>query len=90
MHTAYLSAGLYAVIGFSDMLRFMALTVDDMHPCHEFYIRGCCECCFSNSGHLFAAVNGDIIQVYSSVSFENLYNLKGHNGKVHGNAEPLC
>ncbi|PNF35437.1 Cilia- and flagella-associated protein 57 [Cryptotermes secundus] len=74
--------GLYALIGFSDKLRFMVMTLDDMRPCREFSIRGCRECCFSNDGHLFAAVNGNTIQVYSSVSFENMHNLKGHNGMI--------
>ena len=31
---------------------------------------------------MFAAVQNTVIQIYSSVTFENLYNLKGHNGKV--------
>jgi hypothetical protein len=86
-HSVHVCAGLYAVIGFSDKLRFMVLTLDDIHPCCEFSIHSCHECCFSNNGHLFAAVNGNIIQVYSSVSFENLYNLEGHSGKVHGSAD---
>jgi hypothetical protein len=75
------------VIGFSDKLRFMVLTLDDIRPCHEFSIRGCRESRFSNDGHLFAAANGNTIQVYSSVSFENVYNLKGHNGTVRGNTD---
>ena len=40
------------------------------------------QCSFSNGGHLFAAVHGNVIQVYSSTTFENVANLKGHNGKV--------
>jgi hypothetical protein len=75
------------VIGFSDKLRFMAVTLDDIRPCREFSIRGCRESRFSNDGHLFVAVNGNTIQVYSSVSFENIFNLKGHNGTVRGNIE---
>ena len=53
---------------------------------------GCCscvigvctvlQCSFSNGGHLFAAVHGNIIQIYSTTTFENIANLKGHNGKV--------
>ena len=31
---------------------------------------------------MFAAVNGNIIQLYSTTTFENPINLKGHNGKV--------
>lgn len=31
---------------------------------------------------MFAAVNGNVIYIYSVTSFENILNLKGHNGKV--------
>lgn len=31
---------------------------------------------------MFAAVHGNVIQIYSTTSFENVLNLKGHNGKV--------
>lgn len=40
------------------------------------------QCTFSNGGHLFAAVHGNVIQIYSTSTFENVGNLKGHNGKV--------
>ena len=32
----------------------------------EVSIRGCKECAFSNGGHLFAAVNGNVVHVYST------------------------
>ena len=31
---------------------------------------------------MFAAANTNLIQVFSTYSFENIGNLKGHNGKV--------
>lgn len=37
---------------------------------------------FSKMGHLFAAAQGNIIQVYSTISFELMHVLKGHNGMV--------
>lgn len=40
------------------------------------------QCAFSHGGHMFAAVNGNVIHVYSVTSFDNILNLKGHNGKV--------
>jgi len=40
------------------------------------------QCSFSNGGSMFAAVHGHIIQIYSTTTFENISNLKGHNGKV--------
>ncbi|XP_039259037.2 cilia- and flagella-associated protein 57-like isoform X2 [Styela clava] len=75
-------SGLYILVGFSDKLRLMNILIDDIRIFKEFTIRGCRECAFSNGGHLFAAVHGNVIQVYSSTTFENVSNLKGHNGKV--------
>ena len=40
------------------------------------------QCSFGNGGHMFAAAPGNIIQIYSTSTFENIANLKGHNGKV--------
>ncbi|XP_045769045.1 cilia- and flagella-associated protein 57 isoform X2 [Maniola jurtina] len=74
--------GLFAIVGFSDKLRFMVVLIDDFEVMREFPIRNCKRARFSTNGHLFAAVNGQIIQVFSSVSFQNVYNLKGHNGKI--------
>ncbi|KAH8870172.1 Cilia- and flagella-associated protein [Schistosoma japonicum] len=74
--------GLFILVGFSDKLRFMNILIDDLRVFHEFTIRGCRECAFSNGGHLIAAVNGNVIQIYSTTTFDNLLNLKGHNGKI--------
>ncbi|KAH6579119.1 hypothetical protein BASA60_003378 [Batrachochytrium salamandrivorans] len=65
-----------------DKLRLMNLLIDDIRPLREFTIRGCRECRFSNGGQYFAAVHGNTVQIYSTWNFENLGNLKGHNGKV--------
>ncbi|KAI8907767.1 WD40-repeat-containing domain protein, partial [Powellomyces hirtus] len=75
-------SGLYILVGFSDKLRLMNLLIDDIRTFREFTIRGCRECRFSNGGQYFAAVHGNTIQIYSTWNFENLGNLKGHNGKV--------
>lgn len=40
------------------------------------------QCAFSNGGHLFAAVQGNNIQLYSSTSFTLINTLKAHNGKI--------
>ncbi|XP_039752116.1 cilia- and flagella-associated protein 57 [Pararge aegeria] len=74
--------GLFAIVGFSDKLRFMVVLIDDFEVMREFPIRNCKRAKFSTNGHLFAAVNSQIIQVFSSVSFQNVYNLKGHNGRI--------
>ncbi|KAM9530529.1 cilia- and flagella-associated protein 57-like [Salvelinus alpinus] len=74
--------GLFVMVGFSDKLRLMNLLIDDVRTFKEFTVRACRECAFSHGGHLFAAVNGNIIHIYSTTTFENVLNLKGHNGKV--------
>ncbi|XP_070706449.1 cilia- and flagella-associated protein 57 [Pempheris klunzingeri] len=76
--------GLFILVGFSDKLRLMNLLIDDIRTFKEFTVRGCRECAFSYGGHMFAAVNGNVIHIYSVTSFENILNLKGHNGKVRG------
>ena len=40
------------------------------------------QCAFSNGGHLFAAVSTNLIQLFATYTFDNIGNLKGHNGKV--------
>ncbi|KAK7495825.1 hypothetical protein BaRGS_00012815 [Batillaria attramentaria] len=75
-------SGLYILVGFSDKLRLMNLLIDDIRTFKEFTVRGCRECAFSNGGHMFAAVHGNVIQIYSTTTFECVTNLKGHNGKV--------
>ncbi|XP_058487898.1 cilia- and flagella-associated protein 57 [Solea solea] len=77
-------SGLFILVGFSDKLRLMNLVLDDIRTFKEFNVRGCRECAFSNGGHMFAAVNGNIIHIYSVTSFENILTLKGHNGKIRG------
>ncbi|XP_060521926.1 cilia- and flagella-associated protein 57 [Cylas formicarius] len=83
VHSAALHpTGLYCVIGFSDRLRYMTIMIDDVVTVREFGIRNCKLSAFSTLGHLFASTNGNILQVYSSVTFELMYVLKGHNGKI--------
>uniref|UniRef100_A0A8C1LC29 Cilia- and flagella-associated protein 57-like n=1 Tax=Cyprinus carpio TaxID=7962 RepID=A0A8C1LC29_CYPCA len=74
--------GLYILVGFSDKLRLMTLLIDDIRTFKEFTVRSCRECAFSHGGHLFAAVNGNVINIYSTTTFEDVLNLKGHNEKV--------
>nr|XP_055111383.1 cilia- and flagella-associated protein 57 isoform X5 [Symphalangus syndactylus] len=75
-------SGHFIVVGFADKLRLMNLLIDDIRSFKEYSVRGCRECSFSNGGHLFAAVNGNVIHVYTTTSLENISNLKGHTGKM--------
>ncbi|XP_072199610.1 cilia- and flagella-associated protein 57 [Excalfactoria chinensis] len=74
--------GLFCLVGFSDKLRFISLLYEGMNVFKDFPVRECRECSFSNGGHLFAAVNENVIQIYSCTTFENVNNLKGHSGKI--------
>lgn len=74
--------GLFAVVGFSSRLRFLTITIDNLIKTREFNVKCCKLCSFSKLGHLFAGTNGNMIQVYSTVSFEQLHVLKGHTGLV--------
>ncbi|KAF6107969.1 cilia and flagella associated protein 57 [Phyllostomus discolor] len=75
-------SGHFIVVGFADKLCLMNLLIDDIRPFKEYSVRGCRECAFSNGGHLFAAVNGNVIHVFTTTSLENISNLKGHTGKI--------
>ncbi|KAI9091005.1 quinon protein alcohol dehydrogenase-like superfamily [Phlyctochytrium arcticum] len=75
-------SGLYILVGFADKLRLMNVLMDDLRVFREFPLRGCRECRFSSGGHFFAAAQGNMFQIYSTWTFENVANLKGHNGRV--------
>uniref|UniRef100_A0A8B9F126 Cilia and flagella associated protein 57 n=1 Tax=Amazona collaria TaxID=241587 RepID=A0A8B9F126_9PSIT len=82
-HTVSLHpTGLFCLVGFSDKLRFISLLYEDMHVFKELAVMKCRECSFSSRGHLFAAVNGNVIEIYSSITFQHINNLKGHSGKI--------
>lgn len=74
--------GLFCLIGFNDKLRFMSILIDDLLSMDEFPIRCCKTARFSHGGHLFAAVNGNIVQVYSTIGFTSCFILKGHTSRV--------
>jgi len=75
-------SGLHLLVGFSDKMRLLNVVMDDMRPFKEFAIKACRECKFSHGGQMFAAVNGNTINVFATYTCENLGNLRGHNGKV--------
>ncbi|XP_073936510.1 cilia- and flagella-associated protein 57 isoform X1 [Castor canadensis] len=75
-------SGHFIVVGFANKLRLMNLLIDDIRSFKEYSVRGCRECAFSNGGHLFAAVSGNVIHIFTTTSLENITNLKGHTGKI--------
>ncbi|XP_016840844.1 cilia- and flagella-associated protein 57 [Nasonia vitripennis] len=76
--------GLFCLIGFSDKLRFMSILFDDFLTMKEFSIRNCKIAAFSYGGQMFAAVNGNIIQVYATIDFNTRFLLKGHTEIIRG------
>ncbi|XP_012285272.1 cilia- and flagella-associated protein 57 [Orussus abietinus] len=76
--------GLFCLVGFSDKLRFMSILIDNLLSMQEFPIRNCKTVKFSFGGHMFAAVNGNLIQVYTTIGFRNRFILKGHTGRIQG------
>ncbi|KAK7232230.1 hypothetical protein SO694_0003027 [Aureococcus anophagefferens] len=75
-------SGLHIIVGFSDKLRLLNLLMDDLRIYREVPIKLCRECCFSNGGQYFAAVNGNIIMVFDFYACEKIIDLRGHNSKV--------
>ena len=69
-------------VGFSDKLRLMNLLMDDIRPYKEFGIKACRECRFSWGGQFFAAVHGNVIQIYNMYTCENIGNLRGRAVQV--------
>ena len=49
---------------------------------HEFNVRGCRQCKFSNGGNYFAAVAGNAVEIFHTYTLQSLGTLKGHNGRV--------
>ncbi|KAF1781800.1 WD40-repeat-containing domain [Phytophthora cactorum] len=75
-------SGLHLLVGFADKLRLLNILMDDIRSFKELPVKACRECQFSTGGHLFAAVNGNTIQVFSLFTGELVATLRGHNGKV--------
>jgi len=74
--------GLFLLAGCVDKVRMYSIVMDDIREIRDFHIRTCKEVVFSNGGHLFAAANASIIQIFTTTSFENVGNMKGHSNKV--------
>ena len=75
-------SGLHMLAGFNDKLRYMNILLDDVRPMKEINIKNCRECRFAKGGHIFAAMNVKLIQVYNSYTCEMLHSLRGHSGVI--------
>jgi WD40 repeat protein len=70
------------LIGFGDKLRLCSVFYEDIKPIQELPIHVCRCVKFWVSDHLFAAVNGSKIPVYSSVTFQLVNTLHGQSAGV--------
>ncbi|KAJ8258858.1 hypothetical protein COCON_G00178700, partial [Conger conger] len=71
-------SGLSIMVAFTERLCWMNLLIDNFKIFKEFSIKGCTECAFSNGGHLFAAISGKTIHIYSTSSCESVMKLADH------------
>ncbi|XP_065209372.1 cilia- and flagella-associated protein 57 isoform X2 [Planococcus citri] len=74
--------GLYALIGFSDKVRFFLVLINELQTYREFDIRQCHILSFSNNGHLFATECDYDIVVFSSITFHKLFSFQGHYQQI--------
>ena len=82
-------SGLMVLVGFADKMRLMNLLMDDIRAFKQFPIKACRECRFSNGGQMFAAVNGNGIQVFRTYTCECIVTLRAHGAKVQSLAWTL-
>lgn len=75
-------AGFQIVAGFTDKLRLMNVLMDDIRLCKEFNVKNCREVQFASGGHMFAAVHGSLVVIYSTYTCELVATLRGHNQRV--------
>uniref|UniRef100_T1J5P9 WD repeat-containing protein 55 homolog n=1 Tax=Strigamia maritima TaxID=126957 RepID=T1J5P9_STRMM len=75
-------AGYILIVGFNDRVRLMTVLIDDLKMFKEINLKTCRIATFSHGGHLFTAMQGNVIQVYSAITFELVQSLKGHHTKV--------
>ncbi|XP_071547435.1 cilia- and flagella-associated protein 57 [Panulirus ornatus] len=76
--------GLHVAVGLADAVKLHHLLFDSLRQYSEVRIRRCEVCCFSPSGHLMAAADGNLLVLTSNNSLKKLFTLKGHAGKVTG------
>ncbi|ETO14419.1 hypothetical protein RFI_22950 [Reticulomyxa filosa] len=76
-------SGMHIAVGFHDKLRLMNVLMDDLQIYQDFSIKGCTQVKYSNGGHLLAAVNASVIQIYTTYSLQIVTILKGHTAKIH-------
>lgn len=80
---AFHPSGFHLIVALKDKLNLMNVLSKSLHPFKQLQsIKMCKEIQFANGGHLFAAANGPIVQIYNFYTGELLIQCKGHTQKV--------
>ncbi|XP_023230610.1 cilia- and flagella-associated protein 57-like isoform X2 [Centruroides sculpturatus] len=75
--------GLFLIVGFTNHFDVYIIRLDDLTMIKQFATTGACnQCAFSQSGHMFAVAEGNLIIIYYTLTFEKFVELRGHNGKI--------
>jgi cilia- and flagella-associated protein 57 len=75
-------SGMFAAIGFTDVLRLVQIQLKDLKITKSFNYPMCSVLKFSHKGHLLAAACEKIIAIICVFTFETVLNLKGHNNGI--------
>lgn len=80
---AFHPSGLYLILSGTNSLKYMSIYLESCKVIHVLNVHSCKNCIFSNGGHLFALIHGTIIQVYSSVKYNEIGSIKSQDmGKI--------
>jgi len=74
--------GYYMAVSFADKLRFYHILVKDLKLHKEFSVRGISKLKFANGGHLLAAAQGKLVQIFSIRSLAKVTTLQSHTKEV--------
>lgn len=83
LSVAFHPSGLYLIVCTTSSLKYMKICLDSLAVVHSLNVRNCTNCLFANGGHIFAFVQGTIVQIYSSLDFIELGSIKTQEmGKI--------
>jgi WD40 repeat protein len=75
--------GLYLILCSINSIKLMSIHLKDLKVKHEYNVRSCYQCVFSNGGHKFACVHSTLVQIFSTVSHLELCTIKAQQvGKI--------
>lgn len=75
-------SGLFLLLGFAHKLGLKAILEDELKSYAELPLMSCEIVEYSRGGHLFAAVQGNLVHVYASADMRRRFTLRGHASLV--------